>query len=60
MGYDLFFFSCLFWWFIGASTYALIFDWLGRWINIVPAKVHECKGDAFVNSAMFLSIEDEY
>ena len=60
MAYESFFLSCGALWFLCAISYEIIFDFLGGFMNIRAAKVHEGKGDAYINSAMFLSIEDDY
>ena len=54
-----FFLGVLAFWFFSAVFYEVIFDYLGSYANVSASKVHEGKGDAYVNSAMFLSIEDE-
>ena len=47
-------------WYISAILFDTMMSFLSHYIEVEPATVHEGKGDAFVNSAMFLSIEDEY
>ena len=46
-------------WFLVATFFDIVMGFVGQFVNVVAAKVHEGKGDAYVNSAMFLSMEDE-
>lgn len=57
--YNLQFFVWFVLWYISAILFDTLMGFISHYIEVQPAKVHEGKGDAYVNSAMFLSIEDD-
>ena len=58
--YNGWFFLWFVLWYISAVLFDTVIKFFSHYIEVKPAKVHEGKGDAYVNSAMFLSIEDDY